>query len=246
MKHWKRILSLFCACLMLAAMLPTGMLQASALNYAKSEFWISNLSDWNDIASSSENFRGKTVHLMNDFDAEGAELTTLFESFAGTFDGQGYTIKNFTAKNAILAEKTLSGAVIKNLKVQGSVLNDDEGVLAVGRLVAEHDDTAPGTLTITNVTVLQSAVVGASQHVGGIVGALTLRDGQSATLSNIIIDGQVVNKRQDLTHACISAGGVVGIFEPIGHPELNIKNVTMTSEVWSRTSTVGGILGAVF
>ncbi len=246
MKHWKQLLALGMVLLMFAAMLPAGVFTASGLNNSKSEFLIANLNDWNDVASSSENFAGKTVKLTQDLDAGGAELTTLFESFAGTFDGQGYTIKNFTATNALLAERTLSGAVIKNLTVQGSVKNDSEDVLAVGFLVAEHDDTAAGTLTISDVTVLQGLVSSASQHVGGIVGALTLRDGQSATLSNINVDAQVINKRKDLTHACISAGGVVGIFEPLGHPELIIKNVNVTREVWSYTSSVGGILGSVF
>ena len=99
---------------MLLGMIPGGVFTISGLDYSKSEFLISNLSDWNNIASSSENFEGKTVKLTQDIDAGGAELPTLFENFAGTFDGQGYTIKNFTATNAIIARKTLSGVVINS------------------------------------------------------------------------------------------------------------------------------------
>ena len=245
MNLWKKVIASLIVAVMLVAMIPAGIFSVSGLNYAKSEFWIANLSDWNDVASSSENFAGKTVHLMNDFDAEGAELTTLFEAFAGTFDGHGYTIKNFKATNALLAEKTLSGAVIKNLTVNGSVTNNDESVLAVGLLIAEHDDTAVGTLTVSDVTV-EGSVVGRAQQVGGLFGALTLRNGQTATLRNINVSATVSNQRVDLTHACISAGGVVGIFEPVGRPELTIQNVKMSGEIVGNVSTAGGILGSVF
>lgn len=245
MKHWKRFLVFGIVILMLVSMLPAEIFQISALNYSKSEFWISNLSDWNDVASSSENFKGKTVHLMNDFDANGAELTTLFESFAGTFDGHGFAISNFKATGALLAERTLSGAVIKDLTVDGTVTNNDEGTLSTGLLVARHDDTEAGSLTVTDVTV-EGSVIGTSQHVGGVFGVLTLRDGQTATLSNIDVRAQVKNQRQDLTHACISVGGVVGIFEPIGHPELTICGVRMSGEVVGELTTAGGILGSVF
>lgn len=245
MKFWKRFLAFGIVFLMLVAMIPAGIFQTSALNYSKSEFWISNLRDWNDVASSLGNFKGKTVHLANDFDAKGAELTTLFENFAGTFDGHGFRIKNFKATGALLAERTLSGAVIKNLTVDGTVTNNDEGTLSSGLLVARHYDTAVGSLTVTNVTVAGS-VIGASQHVGGVFGVLTLRDGQMATLSNIDVRAKVKNQRGDLTHACISAGGVVGIFEPIGRPELTICGVRMSGEVVGALTTAGGILGSVF
>jgi len=245
MKSWKRFLAFGIVILMLVSMIPAGIFQTSALNYSKSEFCISNLSDWNDVASSSENFKGKTVKLTQDFDAGGAELTTLFENFAGTFDGQGYTIKNFTATNALLAERTLSGAVIKDLTVDGTVTNNDEGTLSTGLLVARHDDTEAGSLTVIDVTV-EGRVIGASQHVGGVFGVLTLRDGQTATLSNIDVRAQVKNQRGDLTHACISVGGVVGIFEPIGRPELTICGVRMSGEVVGELTTAGGILGSVF
>lgn len=245
MKRWKKILSLLTVFVMLFVMIPTWSFTASGLNYSQSEFLISNLNDWNDVASSSENFFGKTVCLANDIDASGAELTTLFENFAGTFDGRGHTIKNFTATGAVLAKKTLSGAVIKNLTVSGTVTSADEAILAIGMLVDQHDDTATGTLTVSDVTV-KGSVTCASQQVGGVFGVLTLRDGQSATLRNITVDAQVVNNRKDLTHACISAGGVIGCFEPIGRPELLIKNVQMTGEIVGKMSVVGGIVGSVF
>ncbi len=245
MKAWKKVLSLTIVSVMLLGMIPAGVFTVSGLNYSKSEFSIANLSDWNDVASSSENFAGKTVKLTQDFDAGGAELTTLFENFAGTFDGQGYAIKNFTATNALLAERTLSGAVIKNLTVDGTVTNNDEGTLATGMLVAQHDDTAAGTLTVSDVTV-RGSVTSDAQQVGGVFGVITLRDGQTATLKNIDVGATVTNDRVDLTHACISVGGVAGIFEPIGRPELIIKGVKMSGQIMGGTTTAGGIFGSVF
>ena len=222
MKTWKKTFSFVMAVLMLITMIPVSFIGVTALNYENSEFSISNLSDWNAIAATEENFVGKTVKLTQDIDANGAALPTLFGEFGGTFDGQGHTISNFEATGSLIAEKTLSGAVIKNLTVNGKVTNTDEAVLATGLLVAHHDDTAAGSLTVSDVTV-EGSVIGVSQHVGGVIGVLTLRDGQTATMKNLKVGATVKNNRTDLTHACISAGGVIGCFEPIGRPDLVIK-----------------------
>lgn len=245
MNTCKKAIALILVALMLVGVAPFAALTASGLTYSKSEFLIANLSDWNDVASSSENFVGKTVKLTQNIDAGGATLPTLFDSFGGTFDGQGYTIHNFKTTKAVLAEKTLSGAVIQNLTVDGTVTNDDEGVLATGLLVDQHMDTAAGTLTVSDVTV-NGSVQSRAQQVGALFGVLTLRDGQTATLKNIKVGARVTNNRVDLTHACISAGGVAGIFEPLGCPELTVKGVQMTGEVIGGTSTAGGIFGSVF
>ncbi len=245
MRLWKKALSLTLSALMLVAMFPASILTANALNYEGSEFLIGNLTDWNEIAESEENFVGKTVKLTQNLDAGGEALPTLFGEFGGTFDGQGYSISNFSNDTALIAETTLSGAVIKNLTVNGTVENTDQTVLATALLVAHHDSTEEGSLTISDVTV-EGSVTGASQHVGAVLGVLTLRQGQSATLQNIKIGATVTNNRTDLTHACISAGGVVGIYEPLGGPVLTVKNVKMSGSVSGEKTSAGGILGSVF
>ncbi len=245
MKNWKKALSLILSALMLVAMFPASILTANALDYSKTNFAISNLSDWYAIAESEENFVGKKVKLLRDIDAGGAELPTLFGEFGGTFDGLGHTIRNFKATGALIAEKTLSGSVIKNLTVNGTVTNLDEGTLATGLLVVQHSDTNQGSLTVSDVTV-EGSVTGASQQVGGVFGVLTLRDGQTATLQNINIGATVLNNRTDLTHACISAGGVVGIFEPIGRTELTVRNANVSGTVRGSRTAAGGILGSIF
>jgi hypothetical protein len=244
MKQWtKKLISLTVVAVMLTAMLPMGIFTTSALNYSKSEFSIANLSDWNDVASCTENFAGKTVKLTADFDAGGANLTTLFSTFAGTFDGQGHTIKNFTATNALIAQSTSAGAVIKNVTVDGT-LNRSDNNAYVAMIAQQHDGT--GSLTVSNVTV-KGSITGVGHHTAGLVAVLTLNNGASASFENINVSATINDLRDSSagapSHGCVSAGGVVGVFEPMGKANLTLKNVNVSGNITAKTKSVGGVIG---
>lgn len=246
MKRWtKRAVALLLVSVMLAAMIPAGIFTASALNYDKSEFSIANLSDWNAVAACTENFAGKTVKLTANFDAGGQTLPPLFTTFAGTFDGQGFTISNFQVSHALIAQQTTAGAVIKNLNVNG-MLNGTENV-ASGMLVQSHDGT--GSLTVSNITV-NGSVTAWGMQTGGLYGLVTLNDGASASFENIQVNASVNDTRDSESgtpsHGCVSAGGVVGTYEPKGKATLSLKNVNVTGNVTAKTKAVGGVLGSVF
>lgn len=241
MKHFgRKLLSLGLVTIMLVTMLPMGIFTASALDYTQSEFTIASASDWNDLASATQNFAGKTVKLTRDFNANGATLESLFDTFSGTFDGQGYTISNFTATDALIAKQTTAGAVIKNLNVQGTVSGSAD--TGVGMLVGSHDGT--GSLTISDVTV-NGTVNSTGTHAGGVIGVLTLKEKNVATLANVTANVTVNNTKSVATNQMSGTGGVIGIYEPIGKPTLTVSGINLTGSVSSKAS-VGGVIGAVF
>jgi len=249
MKLWtKRGLALLLTVLMLVAMIPAGVFTAQAGtlsldNYAtQTEFVINDTADWATVAASSHSFFGKTVKLGANINAGGATLATLFDGFKGTFDGQGYTVSNFKATTALIATTTSAGAVIQNLNVNGTVSNSQD-TTQTGILIGSHDGT--GSLTVRNCNVAGSAS-SVGMHFGGVIGILTLNDGQSALIENINVSATLTDTRSSTSNACVSAGGVVGIFEPFGRPTLVIKNVNMTGSITASRKSVGGVLGSVF
>ena len=255
MKQWKkRVVSLVLACVMLVAMIPAGIFTASALNYAKSEFIIANNSDWEAISGYAASnpdatFAGKTIKFSKDFDANGATLTTLFpHKFAGTLDGQGFTVSNFSAVNALIATTTSAGAVIKALNIQGSIVRKDgQDVECAAMLAKSHDGT--GSLTVSNVSVAGS-VTGAGMHTAGLVAVLTLNDGMSASIENVTVSATVNDIRGSAagapTNGCVSAAGIVGVFEPMGKATFTVKNANVSGSVSAKTKSVGGVIGSVF
>ncbi len=242
----KRIVALLLTVVMILTVIPAGFFSASALNYSKSEFSIANMSDWNAVASCRENFAGKTVKLTADFDAGGATLPTLFATFAGTFDGQGHTIRNFKATDSLIAEQTSAGAVIKNVTIDGTLTGEDNNSF-VGMLATAHDGT--GSLTVSNVSV-SGTVTGWGEYTAGLIAVLTLNDGMTASFENINVSA-TVNDTRSLqtgapTHGCVSAAGVIGTVEPKGKATLTVKNVNVTGDVTAGSKAVGGVIGSVF
>ena len=241
MKHWgRRLLSLGLVVLMLVTMIPMGTVTASALDYSQSEFTIGSVSDWNTIANATQDFAGKTVKLTANINAGGTTLATLFDTFAGTLDGQGFTVSNFKATDALIAKTTTAGAVIKNLGAEGRV--DGSSDSGVAMLIGSHDGT--GSLTVSNVSV-GGVVASTGTHAGGVIGVLTLKDKNEATLEKITVNATVSNIKVSPTNQMSGTGGVIGIFEPIGKPTLTVKSLELSGSVTS-TASVGGVVGAVF
>lgn len=248
MKSWmKKTLGLLLCVVMLAAMIPAGVFTANGLTYSNSVFSIASVSDWNDIATYAKDnpeatFAGKTIRLTKNVDLGGSVATLFPNTFAGTFDGQGFTLSNFKATTALIATTTTGGAVIQNLNVNGNVSNPQD-IMQTGMLIGKHDGT--GSLTVKNCTVAGSAST-VGMHFGGVIGILTLNDGQSALIENINVRATLTDSRERTSNGCVSAGGVVGVFEPIGRPSLVVRNVNMTGSITANAKSVGGILGSVF
>ena len=256
MKAWsKKALALLLILVMLVAMIPFGMISVSGLNYSKSEFVISSVNDWNDIATySAENpsarFTGKTIKLSKNIDFGGATIPTLFSNnFEGTFDGQGYTISNFkTTTGAVIANVTNAGSLIKNVKIDGTVehiVDHTDGTdgwqVWSGMLIYRMDEG-----TVDGVTIAGS-ITSNAYNVGTVAGVVTLNDGKTASITNVNASATVWNYRTRISNGWHAAGGVIGNAELFGkNSSLTIKNVNMSGTVTRDDGPAGGIIGSIY
>ena len=137
-----------------------------------------------------ETFAGKTVKLISDINLSGIAFTPIGTSkaisFQGTFDGNGYSIKNATI-HAYTLETTstvygsglfgnINNATIKNLTIENADVNSgvyrNETQKALkGNIFGILSGYAYGTTTIENVTITESKV-SAFGKVGAFVGYL--------------------------------------------------------------------------
>lgn len=145
------------------------------------------------------------------------------ESFSGTFDGRGYTIKNFKISKASeryvgLFAETTSNVIIKNLNFyRVDVAGEDYTGILVGANSGQ----------INNVQVLKGSVRGQTK-VGGLVGSH-----QGETISNCSVE-------LDSTAGRENVGGLVG--------ELNsgkLDKCRVICDVIQAAEIAGGIVGGV-
>ncbi len=135
--------------------------------------------------------------LTADIDMAGVVMKpigTNVNPYKGTFDGQGFTIENYTYENADKAESGLfgvaAGATIKNILLKGARIVGNENIGGiVGRIYGG---------TIQNCAVISSYVEG-RDHVGAIAGEI--RD--NATIQNCYSDAEIYSRGYQ-------AGGLAG------------------------------------
>lgn len=150
----------------------------------------SGLQYFANLVNGGETFAGKTVKLISDINLSGIAFTPIGTSkaisFQGTFDGNGYSIKNATI-HAYTLETTstvyggglfgnINNATIKNLTIENADVNSgvyrNETQKALkGNIFGILSGYAYGTTTIENVTITESKV-SAFGKVGAFVGYL--------------------------------------------------------------------------
>ncbi len=119
---------------------------------------------------------------------------TLFKEFAGTFDGQGHTIKNARVNEALIAAITLDGAEIKNVIVEDIVCSDFTDYVEFGIIAG----AARGSVTFDNITIQNSSVPCDNfnsmswQTAGGLLGYAQAAEGVTDALLTIT-NCQVIN-----------------------------------------------------
>ena len=168
----------------------------------ESPYLISNIDEWNTFA---ENINcGSRLNayykLTDNIGTDKAPVTTTVGTvsgskqgvaFAGTFDGDGYTINvniTNTDDSGTAPFRYISGATIKNVKVTGTV----NGTMHCAGLVGF---AASGTdCTISNCEVAASVNCGGSSHCGGILGhGLS----STTTISNCLFSGIISGSTSD-------------------------------------------------
>ena len=181
-----------------------------------------NFNDFIDkIAQDGSGTAGKTYILMNDINMSSLSDYKAKENFAGTFLGNGYTIKNLTSGGGLFSSTT-ADAEIKDVTLDN--FNVEANASNTGILV----DTNAGNIenvkiTNSNITTGNAAILFSS--VGGLAGT------SSGTISNSSVD-------VDIDGAFDAVGGL------IGH-----NTGTITDSLTSGTITgvknyqVGGLVG---
>ena len=126
------------------------------------EISIGSVAEWEALATAGdpdkEDFLNKTVKLTANIDFGTATATTLFKTFAGTFDGGNFTIKGKTASRMSLLANTLDGATVKNVTVDGFAIScpvegaENTSVIAANAMTSNTTAENP-TVTFENITI---------------------------------------------------------------------------------------------
>ena len=214
--------------------------------------WVAN--EVNKVGAQQPNiFDNVTVYLTADIDLKGAEWTPIGDYafnrtvFRGTFDGQGYTIKNFKVteytsrtEKAADASYGLFGNVsgtIKNLKIDNAIVTPANSAKFAGALAGRLKEGA----VIENCHITNSTVTIENWQVGGIVGQANDADIKNSSISNSTITGMS------------AVGAIAGIFMVNGEYAIEncqIKNCNLVQnghfsnpELWdSMYGLVAGVI----
>ncbi len=151
-----------------------------ASNSSSASFVISSYAGMVEFSAlaSTTNFKGKTVSLACDIDMSVGEYTP-FASFAGTFDGKGYALKNIkinaSESCAGVFAKTTSTAIVRNLGVVGGTMTlaADTDSQRLGSIVGQMSGgTVERCYSTASLLIKKLSSTSTSDlSVGGIVGA---------------------------------------------------------------------------
>lgn len=151
---------------------------------------------------------------------------TGFTGFTGTFDGNGHTVTlDITASTAYvgLFSKLAGGAVVKNVKVDGTV-SGTEGVAGIA--AQANGATISGCI---NCAIISAT----GRYVGGIVGKL-----QGGTVENCYNTGAISSSRN---RPAVNLGGIVGYIDESATVKncYNVGEITVTN----KATNMAGIAG---
>ncbi len=209
------------------------------------------------IAWRNSDFTDKTVLLGKDIDLNN-EAWTPIKDFAGTFDGQGYTISNL--KDAALFNTISETGVVKNLNLEDVSANSKKIGFLVNNLNGKLENCSVRNATITSTANGGSGMVNIARNnaiidncsvdgftvtvnsndngdkVGGLVGTLSGKaKAINSSASNITFKGNYKTKQW---------GGFVGYLGEGGTIDnCTANNVKITVDDYYQS--VGGFVGAI-
>lgn len=142
-----------------------------------------------------------TAHykLMNDIDFAGEEIPEMFTSstskqFTGSFDGNNYTISNFTLKSSSATANVgvfgyTNGAVIQNLKIVGVSVDNSTGKSSsnMGTLIGTAKNTIVKNIEINDVKFNIKGNSASTIMIGGVVGDSDSSDFENVNVSDVEI-----------------------------------------------------------
>ena len=209
-----------------------------AVSTASELAWIAGVVNGTITRAEGDDFKGKTIVLMEDIDLDNKEWTpigTAENPFKGTFDAYGNTIKNLviTGNNSnvglfgFTTEGEIKNLVVENAKVSGRL---NVGVVA----------GTPYTSKYTNITVKGHVEVKGMAYVGAVGGKNAYANWTNITVNVDETSYVNANSVENGVAYRTYVGGVVGFMGEGGH---TMRNVTSNIDVKGSTIDVGGIVG---
>lgn len=199
-----------------------------------------------DLAANGYTYEGITVKLMTDVDLNGFEWYPV-NNFAGIFDGNGHTIKNFVLNRVGIGHLGFFGEVskivtIKNLTLENvSSAAEKDQVTNNGIAILLASNTANGT-QILNCTIKNAILTkwGVTSNSGGSA----LLVGQST--GSILIDGcSVVSSAiTEATNVGSPFGGIIGRIESSHYASI-IRNCSVYNTIMASYSSSGSEQGYI-
>lgn len=195
--------------------------------------------------SKTYDFKGQTIKLgtdvvINEGDATGwaqkapEHLWTPVTGFAGTFDGQGYTISGVYGNSIVtslgLFTDTRKDCVIRNLKLVNSCFKNNND-LGTGSIIGI------GGGTLENI-YSDAVMVSAGKNIGGLIGCVKTK-GENQII-NCWFDGSIIMDGYD----CSGVGGLVGAYT-VEDAINTIDHCLSTADIDSMGENVGGVCGYV-
>jgi hypothetical protein len=156
-------------------------------------------------------------------------------TFTGEFDGQGFTLSNYSYSGVDsypigVFSSVGSSMRIENLNVDFPSIAPTGAQTAVGGLIGQM-----GGGTVENVTINQGNVAGPNlAYTGGLIGHLT-----SGTVSTVTVTGTTVSGNGN-------TGGLLG-YVSTSAPTISVASALSTASVTSTNGdSVGGLVGYLF
>ena len=174
-----------------------------------------------------------TYQLMNDVDLTGITVSRR-SSFTGTFDGQGFTIRNMTVTGSALFDVGVAGATFTRVNFQNATVNGGNQLTAGGLIRSAGGPTTisassfDGSVTATNIV---------SQGVGGLIGSV---DTFPVTILDVDVTASIVGGATDSA----TAGGLIGVSQG----DVAIVDASFAGSVTGGSgleATAGGLIGYV-
>ena len=155
-------------------------------------------------------------------------------SFAGTYDGQGFSIKSSGEQNSTLFNE-ISGGEVKNLVIDRVTVSEDYPTSG-GLLCRKFSNGRIENITVTNCNYSTLTFLHAAIPSGGLIGIMN-----NGTLSNCCVKGTTITSRE-------VAGGLIG--QMTGGTVEYSSSVENTVSAERATSTLatcyaGGIAGEI-
>lgn len=199
-----------------------------------------------DLAANGFTYEGFTIKLMADIDLNGNEWYPV-NGFAGIFDGNGHTIKNFVLNRVGIGDLGFFGTITKIVTIKNLTLEDVISA-ADGSQVANHGfgillgtSTASGT-QILNCSVKNALITkwGATTDAGGAA----LLIGQST--GSIKIDGCsiVSSAMTELSNQGYAFGGIIGRIQT-NHYNSVISNCSVYNTIITNYKSNGATKGYI-